>query len=245
MLFSRARDGMYVLGNTVTFSEAKNSKGRALWTRIITKLSAEGRIVNGFPALCTCHKKAPNIPLSSAELFAAHVPDGGCTRQCGVLLPSCPLGHCCPKKCHPKSTVADHAPMQCMTVVVEQCVNGHDVERICCQSEAKPCRQIVVDSCAKGHKFSRNCYSKVIKQCDTCRKIQQVAEEARRLELKKLTAHEDALVEAERGLVEAQAALASEKRISEIEKARERAARERLLAERELKRLQVSGFESV
>jgi hypothetical protein len=102
VMLSRARDGMVLIGSSETLRSAKVRSGTAHWKAILDHLERGGMIFPGFPAICTTHSARPDTAIDTPAKFAAHVPCGGCTRDCDVKLPMCPLGHVCPKKCHPR-----------------------------------------------------------------------------------------------------------------------------------------------
>ena len=89
---SRARHGMYILGNPEMFG-AENS-----WWRVLTRLRECGRVQEGLKLCCANHPKQSLVVMKAAdfEKVAAH---GGCAEKCSSLLPRC--GHLCGLKCHP------------------------------------------------------------------------------------------------------------------------------------------------
>jgi hypothetical protein len=101
VLLSRARDGLILLGNSNTLRNAKNKRGAALWGGVLDSFGESG-LYNSFPAVCQCHGSAPPQSLDSAEAFHKWSPDGVCNLYCTAKLPTCPIGHLCPKKCHPQ-----------------------------------------------------------------------------------------------------------------------------------------------
>lgn len=116
-------------------------------------------LFNSFPAVCQCHGNAPTQPLDSPEAFLRCSPHGGCNQQCTVPLPTCPMGHICPRRCHLQFKLGTdvHRGVLCQVKVSEKCPNGHPVFRICCNSKCHLCKEEVRDDCPMGHVRLRQC----------------------------------------------------------------------------------------
>ncbi|QSZ31391.1 hypothetical protein DSL72_000956 [Monilinia vaccinii-corymbosi] len=123
VLVSRARDGLIIVGNSDTFIHAR--KGKDIWKKFFSLLSASGHIYQGFPVKCENHPDRM-INLSTPEDFEKHCPDGGCKEACGVLL-NCKIHHC-PSRCH---QIFDHSKMLCSAVIQQRCSNGHTIKSEC------------------------------------------------------------------------------------------------------------------
>ncbi|RHZ77870.1 hypothetical protein Glove_169g29 [Diversispora epigaea] len=92
VLLSRARHGMYLLGNAELMEKESN-----MWRKVIDILRSRNQVGPGFPILCDQHPETKNI-ISYPEKFEEVSPDGGCLLPCGITL-TC--GHVCPQQCHP------------------------------------------------------------------------------------------------------------------------------------------------
>ncbi|EZG72218.1 putative NF-X1 finger and helicase domain protein [Gregarina niphandrodes] len=101
VLLSRARHGMYILGNSAT------ARTVPMWAQIIRLLSQDDCIGPALPLACVNH---PDIYLEVARPndFIMHAPEGGCSQQCPKPL-GC--GHKCSNKCHPDWA---HALVPCL-----------------------------------------------------------------------------------------------------------------------------------
>jgi hypothetical protein len=199
VMLSRARDGMVLIGSSETLRSAKVRAGTAPWKAILDHLEKRGMIFPGFPAICTTHSARPDEAIDTPAKFAAHVPCGGCTRDCDVKLPMCPLGHVCPKKCHPRYDPVNgadvHSTMQCCFMVESKCPLGHSIVRVCSSNKSEPCRQEVDKPCAAGLHFSKRfCYMEADKSCFPCKNLaKKKAKEAE--ELRKADEAQKALLE--------------------------------------------------
>jgi DNA replication protein DnaC len=177
VLFSRARDGMFVLGNAGTFRSCKH--GKTVWKGLLDYVHSQGCLVNGFPVYCSRHNEKPTIPVNTTESLGEWARCGGCSRPCEFLLPKCnhpcPLGSCHPLELH------DNVP--CSFKEHVKCSAGlHDVDKMCGESP-KPCMQrrlVTVPGCSKGHKSSRRCFeASAVHQCQTCEKAKAELKKAR------------------------------------------------------------------
>jgi superfamily I DNA and/or RNA helicase len=77
VLLSRSRNGLIMIGNMDTFMNARNPKGKELWTRLFNDLRHEKHIYEGLPIKCEKHPDRTLI-LSQPEQFDDACPDGGC-----------------------------------------------------------------------------------------------------------------------------------------------------------------------
>ncbi|KAL7746976.1 hypothetical protein RI367_007688 [Sorochytrium milnesiophthora] len=116
VLLSRARHGMFLLGNADLFQE----KSSPLWTTVLDLMSEQGLIGPAFPAMCAKHPEhRPTI--QKASDFALFMPDGGCLEACDFRLP---CGHACLRKCHRDNS--DHAQLRCR----RPCSHGVKEQRV-------------------------------------------------------------------------------------------------------------------
>jgi len=76
VLLSRARNGLLIIGNSATFTNAR--KGQELWRNVFRMLKENGHVYGGFPIKCERHP-GRKATLSLPEDFDLRCPDGGCT----------------------------------------------------------------------------------------------------------------------------------------------------------------------
>ena len=148
VLLSRARHGMYIIGNTHTARPAP------MWDKVITILEKDGNIGQTLALCCPRHKETP-IEVSNPDDFSIFSPEGGCNRKCISRL-SC--GHACINKCHSEPL---HNAVRCL----ERCQRikkgcDHACRYFCGDPCDSKCRELVpnvVLSC--GHVQTRlACY---------------------------------------------------------------------------------------
>jgi hypothetical protein len=75
VLLSRARNALIMIGNLSNFMHAR--KGRELWTKLFSLLSAGKHIYEGLPIKCERHPDRRAIVCNPDE-FDRICPDGGC-----------------------------------------------------------------------------------------------------------------------------------------------------------------------
>lgn len=90
VLLSRARHGMYIIGNTNT------ARSVPMWDKVITILEKGGNVGQNLQLCCPRHEETP-IEVSKPDDFSIFSPEGGCNKKCISQL-SC--GHACTNKCH-------------------------------------------------------------------------------------------------------------------------------------------------
>lgn len=90
VLLSRARHGMYIIGN------AQTARGVPMWNQVITILENDGNLGQTLALCCPRHNETP-IEVSKPDDFSVLSPEGGCARKCISRL-TC--GHACINKCH-------------------------------------------------------------------------------------------------------------------------------------------------
>lgn len=120
---SRAKEGLFVIGNFALLESCST-----MWEDIIFDMRHEGRLKKHLVLRCCNHPD--EVTHAETPDDFENVPEGGCRRPCGGLLP---CGHVCPRICHVMDI--EHA------------------ESTCCQ----PCTKIV---CKDGHICTKKCYQK-------------------------------------------------------------------------------------
>ncbi|KAF2500633.1 P-loop containing nucleoside triphosphate hydrolase protein [Lophium mytilinum] len=90
VLLSRAKHGMYIIGNSRTSSHVP------MWSDVISILQRDGNIGPMLELCCPRHQDTP-IRVSSPDEFVRFSPEGGCDMKCSQRL-SC--GHACLQRCH-------------------------------------------------------------------------------------------------------------------------------------------------
>ncbi|CAG8591908.1 3194_t:CDS:10 [Funneliformis mosseae] len=119
VLLSRARQGMYLIGN----SELMSSKSD-MWARVIKILRNRNQVGFGMPIVCNQHSYYEQIV--EPEDFAKYSPDGGCSKPCGSML-SC--GHACAYKCH--SDDPEHIGIKCQKPCSKILGCNHPCQNLC------------------------------------------------------------------------------------------------------------------
>ena len=90
VLLSRARDGMYIIGNSYT------ARCIPMWDQVITILENDGNLGRSLALCCPRHNKTL-IEVSKPDDFSIFSPEGGCNEKCISRLR---CGHACINKCH-------------------------------------------------------------------------------------------------------------------------------------------------
>lgn len=90
VLLSRARHGMYIIGNTHT------ARHVPMWDQVITIFENDGNLGQTLALCCPRHKETL-IEVSEPDDFSVLSPEGGCNRKCISRLR---CGHACINKCH-------------------------------------------------------------------------------------------------------------------------------------------------
>ncbi|CAG8488734.1 11582_t:CDS:10 [Funneliformis caledonium] len=81
VLLSRAKHGMFMLGNAELLSERSD-----MWKSVIGLMRKRGQVGETFPILCESHPDIINY-IESPEEFQKSSPDGGCNSPCRRLMP--------------------------------------------------------------------------------------------------------------------------------------------------------------
>ncbi|PTB39704.1 hypothetical protein M441DRAFT_197320 [Trichoderma asperellum CBS 433.97] len=90
VLLSRAKHGMYIIGNSNTYYNVP------MWEEVINKLRASGCIGNSLELQCSRHPDTP-IQVSQPDHFVIFSPESGCNLSCDKRLH---CGHSCTGRCH-------------------------------------------------------------------------------------------------------------------------------------------------
>ncbi|KAM3486345.1 hypothetical protein MY8738_000561 [Beauveria namnaoensis] len=94
VLLSRAQHGMYLIGNSKTYSNV------LMWQAVIGLLRGSDSVGNTLELCCPRHQATP-IEVSEPDDFPRLSPEGGCSQVCTWRLPDC--GHMCLARCHSES----------------------------------------------------------------------------------------------------------------------------------------------
>ncbi|KAH4209175.1 hypothetical protein HBI81_042970 [Parastagonospora nodorum] len=124
VLLSRAKHGMYIIGNADTYTTVD------MWQHVIGMLRAKNSVE---PSLGLCCPRHPEkvMEICEPEDFAKFSPEGGCREACIDRLD---CGHSCLARCHSK---AMHAAFHCE----EPCERSHEPCGHSCQKQTcgEPC----------------------------------------------------------------------------------------------------------
>lgn len=123
VLLSRARHGMYVIGN------AHTARSIPMWDQVIQILEHDGNLGHSLALCCPRHKET-QIEVSNPDDFSILSPEGGCDRKCISRLR---CGHACINKCHSEPL---HDAARCL----ERCQR---VKQGC----EHPCQKVCGDPC--------------------------------------------------------------------------------------------------
>ncbi|XP_026856434.2 NFX1-type zinc finger-containing protein 1 [Electrophorus electricus] len=122
---SRAKKGLYCLGNTEMFSQVK------LWSNILHTLREKDQVGRALTLSCQNHPETCTQVACANDFLK--VPEGGCNKPCEYRLD---CGHVCIRMCHPYDT--EHKKYKCnknCTKVL--CELGHNCPRLCYQECGK------------------------------------------------------------------------------------------------------------
>ena len=128
---SRARNGMFVIGNF----EMIRAKSK-LWDDILRTREERGELGEKLQLVCENHRDTP-LCVECAEDFSS-APYGGCSLPCGGFFPSC--GHACTLSCHPLSHDFILCTHECEKPRPKWCT--HPCRSICGE-ECPPCQEMV------------------------------------------------------------------------------------------------------
>jgi hypothetical protein len=117
VLVSRAQHGMYLFGNSKTYSYVP------MWEKILDMLRASESVGKALELCCPRHPETP-IQVAEPDDFSRLSPEGGCREACPWRLSEC--GHMCQARCHSESM---HEVFACP----QPCQRLHDTCRHLCQ----------------------------------------------------------------------------------------------------------------
>ena len=126
---SRARLGMYVVGDGKTFEKSPH------WSRLTANLEGRGRRGTGIPLCCPAHKSC--VREISWKEASSVIECGVCQQPCGQLM-SCGI-HVCKRRCHGTGGGGiDKLHMICHEKVQDVCCGAekHAITRKCYQQPA-------------------------------------------------------------------------------------------------------------
>ncbi|OAG00907.1 NFX1-type zinc finger-containing protein 1 [Paraphaeosphaeria sporulosa] len=101
VLLSRAQHGMYLFGNSKTYSYVP------MWEKVLGILRASESVGTALELCCPRHPETP-IQITQSDDFSRLSPEGGCREACPWRLPDC--GHMCKARCHSETM---HAVFSC------------------------------------------------------------------------------------------------------------------------------------
>lgn len=131
VLMSRARHGMFIVGNSQTFRSSHS--GRHVWNPIFDKMKSSGQLRKGLPTCCQLHPDDEPVELCCVEDFRTLRPNGGCNRMCNFRL-NC--GHMCRLNCHPFDKKHETSQIKCFEPCVRipsDCPSNHVCPKMCYQ----------------------------------------------------------------------------------------------------------------
>ncbi|CAI5945837.1 unnamed protein product [Closterium sp. NIES-65] len=129
VLLSRAKHGMYIIGNASTMRAATSKS--VLWPRIMDMLESKGRVEKSIPLRCVNHPDTVTH-IERAGEFKEKASEGGCSQMCGFRLTPC--GHTCPRRCHGDDRAHANAfcPKECNRIrPLEECPHQHTCPKQC------------------------------------------------------------------------------------------------------------------
>ncbi|KAF9967370.1 hypothetical protein BGZ70_009832 [Mortierella alpina] len=129
VLLSRAKHGMYLIGDAALMNKPQNG----IWPQVITELDRKGRVGEGFLLRCRNHPDIEIPPATDPAMFETLMPDGICEMPCSHLLP---CRHACSRPCHVDDM--DHEDFECQ----RSCDRVH---RLC----GHACNKLCVENCGE------------------------------------------------------------------------------------------------
>ena len=148
---SRAKHGMYVIGNFTKLFVRKSK----LWRSLVRDVRVQGKFGTSLPLVCQGHGTLTEV--QTPDDFDL-VQDGGCSLPCNSRLPCM---HMCPRRCHPDPENKVHAIIPCKEPCPRSCPQGHRCEKMChdCKIICDPCQvgvEKIMPKC--GHTQQVPCY---------------------------------------------------------------------------------------
>ncbi|KAK6055660.1 NF-X1 type zinc finger [Cooperia oncophora] len=158
---TRARHGMYVIGNLVYLADCSS-----FWRQLGTDMYDKGFADSFLPIRCQRHGNVQKI--EHPNEFAEKSPEGGCMEICDAELP---CGHNCPRRCHPND---DHDTWKCTGQCMRRCKDErylHPCQRTCSEP-CGDCAYVVKIRLKCGHSTNVMCYTSDKAVChERCNKI--------------------------------------------------------------------------
>ena len=152
---SRAKCGMYFVGNLNTLCGAKDS----CWSEFITSMMRQGCVGYEFPLQCTKHETSKYKVMDGNSIRAIiGKPKLLCKQLCGDLYPACGK-HPCKESCFPR-----HNHTVCPEIVDDQFPDcGHGVKRRCPKKISDlRCQVIETVDLPCGHEGEKKCSQNVL-----------------------------------------------------------------------------------
>jgi len=159
VLLSRARHGMYIVGNSQTASSVQ------MWANVVDMLKENGNLGRKLALCCPRHTETP-IEVQTPDDFAMFSPEGGCHLKCISRLP---CGHACINQCHSEVL---HNAVRCL----ERCQR---LKSSCTHPCPRPCGDPCDPKCLHpianvqlpcGHTYDTlECYKAQAPEMVTCR----------------------------------------------------------------------------
>jgi hypothetical protein len=124
---SRARKGLYILGNAALLSTSPSSC--KMWRDVLSLMQSRDQVKSdGIPLVCSLHPDRETL-VKAPDDFDRCI-DGGCSLPCETRL-NC--GHQCPRRCHPDDR--GHLTIKCTKPCTRRCPEGlHPCKKLCFQS---------------------------------------------------------------------------------------------------------------
>ena len=143
---SRARNGLYVIGNLELFADAS-----VTWAKIVEQLQKENQIGPAIPLFCRNHSDTKLCAQTIKDFEKA--PEGGCNLNCDARLE---CGHACELKCHVYDM--DHKEYKCQKSCIRSCKSHHPCFKKCFE-DCGECEVPVVKMMPEcGHEQTMPCF---------------------------------------------------------------------------------------
>ncbi|XP_046849228.1 NFX1-type zinc finger-containing protein 1-like [Xenia sp. Carnegie-2017] len=150
---SRAKCGMYFVGNADTLRGAKNS----CWSFLIKSLEDQNCLGDAIPLRCTKHSTSKYLAVNAEDVMRAiDYPQILCDEICGETFVSCEQ-HSCKLPCFPRHDDRHHLCDEKINDVFTNC--GHPVIRNCTDDITHLlCDEKVFVELKCGHLYEKKCY---------------------------------------------------------------------------------------
>ncbi|RZC35374.1 AAA 11 domain containing protein, partial [Asbolus verrucosus] len=145
---SRARNGLYVIGNMTQLCNASE-----LWRKIKRTFEEQNAIGPELPLRCQVHTETVTYVKNSSDFL--NIPEGGCNQICGANLV---CGHTCTSFCH----ILDkhHENYKCRATCGRKLCDN-DEKHVCkkmCYEKCGPCTYFVERTLPCGHVVNLECH---------------------------------------------------------------------------------------